>query len=188
MVPTPASLLEQVRQTDNQEAWSRFVWLYTPLLQRWLARLGVRAEEAADLVQDIFVLLVRKLPEFRYDRHMSFRAWLRTVTLNKWRDRQRGRVDQPLDAEAPALANLEVEDDAAVFDEEEYRSYLAGRALRLIQAEFEETTWRAFWEMVVADRPAAEVAAELGVTVNAVYLAKGRVLRRLREELEGLLD
>ncbi len=188
MVPTPASLLDQIRQTDNQDAWSRFVWLYTPLLQRWLARLGMGSEEAADLIQDVFLVLVRKLPEFTYDRQMSFRAWLRTVTINKWRDRQSGRVALPLDNDSPPLANLEVSDQADLFDEAEYRSYLTGRALKLIQAEFQEATWRAFWEFVVADRPAAEVATELAITVNAVYLAKGRVLRRLREELDGLLD
>ena len=57
-----------------------------------------------------------------------------------------------------------------------------------MQKEFQPATWKACWEFVVKDRPAAAVAAELGITINAVYLAKGRVLRRLREELVGLLD
>jgi RNA polymerase sigma-70 factor (ECF subfamily) len=188
MTVTPPSLLQQLRQTSNAEAWSRFVYLYTPLLQRWLARQGVGAEEAGDLIQDIFVVLIRKLPEFSYDGRQSFRAWLRTVALNKWRDRARQRVALPIDDGALPLANLKVDDPVELFDEQEYRSYLTGRALRLIQADFPEPTWRAFWEFVVAERPAADVAREMGTTVNAVYLAKGRVLRRLREELDGLLD
>ena len=67
-------------------------------------------------------------------------------------------------------------------------SYVLGQALRLMVADFEPTTWKACWETVVADRPAAAVAAELGISVNAVYLAKARVLARLRTDLDGLLD
>jgi RNA polymerase sigma-70 factor (ECF subfamily) len=78
--------------------------------------------------------------------------------------------------------------EAAFFEEEEYRQALVARALAMMQAEFQPATWRACWEFVVCDRPAAEVAAELGLSVNAVYLAKSRVLRRLRERLAGLLD
>ena len=74
------------------------------------------------------------------------------------------------------------------FDEVEYRQQLVRRALQIMQAEFETTTWKACWEFVVSGRPAAEVAAELGVSVDVVYGAKSRVLRRLRQELDGLLD
>ena len=73
-------------------------------------------------------------------------------------------------------------------DETEYRHYLADRALQLAKREFAPGTWRAFWGVVVEGRPAGDVAAEVGVTVNAVYLARGRVLRRLREALDGLMD
>lgn len=83
---TPASLLERLRQPAPESAWTRFVQLYTPLLFFWARRLGLRDADAADLVQDVLVLLVRKLPEFSYDRNKSFRAWLRTVTLNCWRN------------------------------------------------------------------------------------------------------
>jgi RNA polymerase sigma-70 factor (ECF subfamily) len=73
-------------------------------------------------------------------------------------------------------------------EEDEYRRYIVGRALRLMQGEFEEPTWRAFWQVVAEDRPAADVAAGLGMSVAAIYTAKSRVLRRLREELHLLLD
>src|SRR5581483_587247 len=84
----------------------------------------------------------------------------------------------------------ELADPAALdpFWEHEYRQKLVARALELMRAEFQPTTWRACWEHVVSNRPAAEVAAELGMTVGAVYVAKGRVLRRLREELAGLWE
>jgi RNA polymerase sigma-70 factor (ECF subfamily) len=72
--------------------------------------------------------------------------------------------------------------------ETEYRHWLVGRALELMRAEFQPTTWKACWECVVNSRPAADVAAELGISVGAVYMAKSRVLSRLRQELTGLLD
>ena len=74
------------------------------------------------------------------------------------------------------------------FAEAEYRQQLVARALALMRAEFQEATWQACWEFVACDRPAADVAEHLGISENAVYLAKGRVLRRLRQELTGLLE
>ena len=76
MSKTPASLLDRLRRPAQPEAWRRFVELYTPLLYYWARCVGPASPEAADLVQDVFVVLLQKLPEFTYDRHRSFRAWL----------------------------------------------------------------------------------------------------------------
>src|SRR5205814_8154843 len=91
MHTTSASLLELLRLPDQASAWGRFVKLYTPLLFFWARRLGLPDADARDLVQEIFLTLVRKLPEFRYDRAKGFRNWLRTAVLNKWRDQARRR-------------------------------------------------------------------------------------------------
>jgi RNA polymerase sigma-70 factor (ECF subfamily) len=181
---TPASLLERLRQPD-QQAWPRFVQLYTPLLYYWSRRLGLQEPDAADLVQDVLLHLVRKLPEFTCDRNRSFRGWLRAVVLNVWRNRRRAEL--PRAADPPDLDEVADSEDSEAFDEVEYRRWLVGRALELMQAEFQATTWKACWEFVVSGRPAAEVAAELGLSVGAVYVAKSRVLNRLRRELLGLL-
>jgi RNA polymerase sigma-70 factor (ECF subfamily) len=187
MHTTPVSLLERLGQPAPEQAWTRFVELYSPLLLYWARRRGLQPSDAADLVQDIFTTLVQKLPEFTYDRRKSFRGWLRTVTINKWRDRQRRRgVGTP--ANAADLEDLAGPDDLAAFWEADHQSYLARRALEIMRMEFEPTTWQACWECVVAGRPAAEVAAQLHISENAVYIAKCRVLRRLRQELEGLLE
>jgi RNA polymerase sigma-70 factor, ECF subfamily len=188
MQRTPVSLLERLGGPQEKEAWERFVQLYSPLLCHWAQRLGLEGHDAADLVQDVFTVLVQKLPGFRYDPGKRFRAWLWTVTLNCRRARLRGQKApvQPDDAEV--LLQATAPDHLEAFAEEEYRQYLTRRALELMQAEFQPTTWKAFWENVVNERPAAEVADELGLTENAVYLAKGRVLRLLRQELAGLLD
>ena len=81
-----------------------------------------------------------------------------------------------------------IPDDADRFWDEEYRKQLMGRALLLMKTDFEPTTWKACWASVAEGRSAAEVAAELGISENAVYLARCRVLRRLRQELNHLLD
>jgi RNA polymerase sigma-70 factor, ECF subfamily len=184
---TPISLLDRLRQPNPAAAWERFVELYTPVLFAWARRLGLQASDAADLVQEVFTLLVEKLPEFEYDKHKSFRSWLRTVTLNKWRDVCRRKAVIPVQA-VGGLSDASVPDPADALDEAEYRRQLVSRALELLRTEFQPVTWQACWEYVVQGRPAAEVARELGISPNAVYLAKGRVLRRLRAELEGLLD
>ncbi len=159
--------------------------MYTPLLLTWARRLGLGPADAADLVQDIFTVLVSKLPTFEYDPCKSFRGWLKTILLNRWRTYQRrDEHRQALDEELQEIAASNLPE----LEETEHREYLVARALRFMQAEFRDVTWKACWELVVAQRPAAEIAQELGISVNSVYLAKSRVLRRLREELAGLLD
>lgn len=182
MQTTCVSLIERLRQPSAASAWERFVRLYTPLLLYWARRLGLQEEDAADLVQDVLIVLVRKLPEFQYQPGRSFRGWMRTVLMNKWRDRPHRGAPAPLDSA--------IQDEHAVdtWEDREYRLYVMGRALQLMASDFEPTTWVACWETVVCGRPAAAVAAELGTSVNAVYLAKSRVLSRLRRDLAGLLD
>ena len=89
MHTTSVSLLKRLHQPEDQLAWARFVDLYTPLLFHWARRTGLPEADAADLIQDVFGVLVRKLPEFAYDEQRSFRGWLRTVLLNQWRTRLR---------------------------------------------------------------------------------------------------
>lgn len=182
---TSSSLLLQLRMPGKDvAAWDRFVRLYTPFLAHCLKPLSLQPADAADLLQDVFLLLYQKLPEFNYDRKQSFRAWLKTVLLNKWRDWQKGRSLRNCER----LADLADVDSLAVFEEEEYRRYLVKRALEVMQADFQPTTWQACWQIVVQGRPAAEVAAELGLSLNAVYAANYRVLHRLRQDLDGLLE
>jgi RNA polymerase sigma-70 factor (ECF subfamily) len=186
MQTTPFTLLERLRKQSAPEDWKRFTALYAPLLYHWARRIGLQAHDAADLVQEVFVVLVQKLPEFSYDRQKSFRAWLRTVTLNKWREQLRrhtGDLQLTADFEGVAAA-----DTTEAYWETDFRQELAARALRLMQADFEPSTWKACHECVVAGRPAVEVAKELGLTPGAVRVAKFRVLTRLRQELGGMLE
>jgi RNA polymerase sigma-70 factor, ECF subfamily len=187
MNTTPISLLERLRRPESRDAWDRFVELYTPFFYYWARRIGLQESDAADLVQEVFSVLLQKLPEFSYDQSKSFRAWLRTLTLNKWREKQRraGVRREEGDAALPSLAGS---DPAEALWEAEYQQQLVRRALEVMQREFQPATWKACWAMVVEGKAAAEVAAELGLSPGAARSAKFRVLTRLREELEGLLE
>jgi len=182
----PYSLLMRLSDPGDRGAWECFVELYTPLMYYWARRAGLQEADTADLVQDVFALLVRKLPHFVPAEGKSFRGWLRTVVLNRWREGLRKQIPSTISG-----ATLDQQcgiDPVADFWDREYAQHLTSRALEIMQAEFEPATWKAFWEVVVSERPAAEVSVELGMSVNAVYLARSRVLRRLRVRLQDLLD
>src|SRR5271169_7177316 len=117
MDTTPISLLERVGRPSDQDAWLRFVRLYSQLIFDWCRRSGLQPADAADLTQDVFATLFQKLPEFTYDRHKSFRAWLRTVTLNHWRDRQRRIGTRPLPGASQPLESLKSPDEISALEE-----------------------------------------------------------------------
>jgi RNA polymerase sigma-70 factor (ECF subfamily) len=189
MEQTSVSLLERLRQPGDQEAWERFVKLYTPLLYHAACRLGQRKQDSADLVQEVFLVLLRRMPRFEYDRKKgSFRSYLWTILANEWRNRQGRRSTSALQNDEARLSELAGPDGALELEESEYRERLVRRALQLMEADFQPATWRACWETVVAGRSGAEVAAELGISVASVHGAKSRVLKRLREELQGMLE
>lgn len=186
MTVTSPSLLKRLRDNSaNSGSWNRFVEIYAPLLIHWVKRMGLEYNEAVDIVQEVMLELTVRLPSFQYDANSSFRGWLRTLTRNKTRDYLRRNIARRKYESLKALESPEA--DTPVFDDKEYDRALARRALELMKCEFEETTWRACWESVVEGRRAEAIAQELGMSVNAVYLAKGRVLRRLRQELDGML-
>src|SRR5262249_43145609 len=156
--------------------WQRFVQLYTPLLFRWARQAGAQEADAADLVQEVLALLLGKLPSFDYDGSRSFRAWLRAVLLNQGRDGFRPRAAPPERPDRYALEEASAADEDRDADEDRQR--LVARALELIRGDFQPHTWQAFWEFFTSGRDAATIAADLGLSVEVIYSAKCRVLRR----------
>jgi RNA polymerase sigma-70 factor (ECF subfamily) len=193
MPETSFSLLEKIRLRPDSACWSRLVDLYTPLIHLWLRRYGVPAYDADDLTQEVLTAVARDLPEFSHDlRRGALRRWLRTITVNRLRNYWRGRDHRPAvvggSGFEKALAQLE--DPASrlsVLWDEEHDRHILGQLLELIRPDFEPATWRAFQYLVVDGRRSADVAAELNLSVNAVRIAKSRVLRRLRLEMESLI-
>lgn len=186
MQDTSVSLLLRLRRGADQAAWDRFVELYTPLMYRWTTRLGAQSADARDVVQDVLVRLITVLPTFDYDRGRSFRAWLRTVVTNKWRERLRKPV--PFAVSESALDGLAGHHEDGLWNDAEDQAEICRHALELIRPEYAPTTWAAFMQTAVEGRPVAVTAAELGLSTNSVYLARSRILARLRQEIAGLWE
>jgi len=178
---TPHSLLDRMRDPSDRPAWSRFVELFVPLVSRWVRQWGER--DSDDIVQEVFSRLLTVMPTFEYREGGSFHAWLWTVSRNAFLQSRRRMQAVPLDAVAEPAAPAEPDGE----EEAGYREYLLGRAMVAVESDFEPTTWAAFRGFVLEGSPAAEVATGLGISANAVYLARARVLTRLRQELSGLL-
>ncbi len=193
MSDTPISLLERLRLRPDPASWQRLVDLYTPLIRDWLRRQDVQPADVEDLTQEVLGAVARELPQFRHDlRRGAFRRWLRTVTVNRLRNfwraaRLRPAVGGPAFEEAlDRLADPD-SDLSRLWDQEHDRNVVR-RLLELVEPEFEPNTWRAFRLLVLEGQPARDVAAALGTSVNAVRIAKSRVLSRFRREIEGLVD
>jgi len=185
---TSRSLLARVHANDP-EAWDRLVTLYAPLVWHWCRRMNLPVQDIADIFQDVFQSVAAHMDQFHKDgKGDTFRGWLRTITKNKILDHYRQKQREPAafgGTEARAWW-LKIPDFVAASEEpedgEEYQG-LFRHALTLIQNEFEEKTWRAFWRVVVDGKSPQEVADELNMTAGAVRVAKCRVLHRLRKEL-----
>lgn len=162
--------------------------MYRPLIRAWVGRAPGVQEEAADLSQEVFIVVIRELPRFERRREGSFRAWLRRVAAYRIRQFYRDR------ARRPALADdwlASFADPTGGMSEEfdrEHDRHVLGHLLSTVRGDFEPTTWAAFVRFVQDGQKAKAVAEELGITENAVILAKARVLRRLRAEADGLID
>jgi RNA polymerase sigma-70 factor (ECF subfamily) len=193
MVITRKSLLVRA-QTGDENAWKDLTDLYRPLIIGWLRYQAVPADEIDDLVQDILLAVFQHLPSFNHSGRLgAFRAWLRTIvhtrTCDFWKGRGRQAVASGDSGVAEALR--QVEDPAGAPDrlwDEEHDRYVLRCLLELMELEFEPSTLQAFRRVVLEGASSRDVARDLGLSVGAVYAAKSRVLRRLRQEAEGLLD
>jgi RNA polymerase sigma-70 factor (ECF subfamily) len=184
---TSVTLLERVKGREP-EAWQRLIRLYGPLVFQWCRRWELSPEDAADVSQEVFQSLASHIATFEHGGpNHSFRAWLWTITRNKINDHFRKEKNEPraaggTDAQLRLLAVPEQlpDDDASAAATTD----LVHRALELIHGEFEERTWQMFWRSAVAGQLPRDIAKEMGVSPDAVRMAKSRILRRLREELE----
>lgn len=191
MTTTSHSLLEQLQQGPEGIAWQRWHALYEPLIQGWLRRHRLIASDRDDVVQNVMTVVVRRLPEFDHNGRVgAFRNWLKTITINCLRDYWKTLRTHPQQAAATEMLNEWADDQSAISQswDLEHDRHLVQKLLTLLEPEFTPETWKAFQQVVIEAKPAAEVAKSLGITVNAVYIAKSRVLTRLRHEAKGLMD
>jgi RNA polymerase sigma factor (sigma-70 family) len=187
---TRVSLLLRIRDHHDEDAWSEFVEIYAPLVYALARRHGIQDADAADLTQEVLKSVVRSAATFSYDPSRgSFRGWLLTVARNqlrKWANAEKrqqsgsgGEEGQRLLEEQPAPEEVERWD-------QEYHQRLFEWAADKVRASFRPVTWQAFWQTAVQHREPSKVAAELGVSVGAVYIARSRVLARIKEQIQQL--
>jgi RNA polymerase sigma-70 factor (ECF subfamily) len=193
MDETRQSLLIRA-QTGEESAWKTLADLYRPLIIGWLNRQGVPAGDLDDLTQDVLLSVVKHLPAFQHSGHRgAFRSWLRTIvcsrTIDYWRAINAGTQAQGGSGATAALQQIaDPDSDLNRRWDEEHDRYVLNCLLDLVEEEFEPTTLRAFRRLAIDGASGAEAAQELGLSVAAVYVAKSRVLQRIRQEAEGLID
>ena len=172
------------------EAWQRLVDLYAPTIFHWCRQAGLRDEDAGDVVQEVFKSVVAGLEGFDRDRG-GFGAWLRGIARHRIQDHFRRQGGLPAarggtDAQRQFLEIADMPDSSFPDYQKNPEADVWHRAVELVRAEFEAGTWQAFWRVAVDGQRPADVAEELGMTLGAVYKAKSRVLRRVRQELADL--
>jgi RNA polymerase sigma-70 factor, ECF subfamily len=192
MSPTSVSLLDRLKAArPDASDWDRMQGIYLPLIGRWLARVPGVGQEADDLAQEVFVVVIREIPRFQRQREGSFRAWLRQVTVNKVRTHRRRRHRRPaagLDAADGFLDSLaDPNGDLAREWDMDHDKHVFQKLLAVVQPDFSSTTWQAFHRFAVDGLSATVSTEEMGVSVNSVIQAKSRILKRLREEAGDLL-
>ena len=184
---TRPSLLVRMRNARDEWAWGEFVEIYSPLVYGFSRKQGLQDADAVDVTQDVLRIVARSIGRLEYDpRRGTFRGWLFTIVRNELKDwfaRQRSVVVGTGDSsvmqrfgELPASE----EEHSALWEREHQRRLFEWAAER-VRSEVQETTWQAFWQATVEDRSGQEIASELGLSVAAVYLAKSRVMARLKE-------
>jgi RNA polymerase sigma-70 factor (ECF subfamily) len=194
MVTTSLSLLDRLRTTPNEGAWERLVAIYRPWIVGWVVRRGLSDSDAEDLAQDILVVVLRELPFFQHNRRPgAFRAWLRAITVHRVQESVRSRKYRPWPGgDSDFLDRLnQLQDPASELSrlwDQDHDAHVVRRLLELIGPEFQESTWRAFRAVMLEGETPAAAADRLGLSVNAVLLAKSRILARLRQEGQGLID
>jgi RNA polymerase sigma-70 factor (ECF subfamily) len=182
----------RLRDSRDGPAWTQFVDVYAPLVYGYLRKHGLQDADAADLTQEVLRAVAGAAQSLEYDpARGSFRGWLFTVVRNKLRNfhtarRRHEQASGGSDARDWLEEQPGKDDPQAEQWDREYEERLFHWAAEQVRGGFQEATWRAFWQTAVEGRSPSEVGEELGMSVGAVYIAKSRVLARLRQEIGHL--
>ena len=187
---TSQTLLLRIREPSDGAAWSEFARLYTPLLRKFALLRGVEAQDVDDLVQEVLKTVSQAIRGFKYDAERgTFRSWLFIVTRSKVARHFKAQARSPRGTGSETV-RLMLEAQPAPEEEQdwdlEYRRRMFAWAAELVQQEVAEKTWRAFWMMTVEEKTAADAAKALGMTTGAAYVAKSRVIARMRERIASV--
>lgn len=183
---TSLTWLQNLTKSPSGDDWRRLAEAYGPLLIKWTTRAGIPPSDRDDLVQEVMIVVARRVKEFEHAHPGAFRGWLRAILSNqikKYFREHPGPVCMiPLEDVANSESVL-----SSIFDRE-HDEYFAARAMRMAKVDFEPVTWRAFEMQVLDGRTPKETSETLKLSLNAVIKAKSRVLKRLRQELGRIVD
>lgn len=190
---TSLSLLARLSKNPAEADWHRLVEIYTPLMRKWLQFYGVSDPDISDLTQDVFQTLVREFPSFEHNGNTgAFRRWLRMMIVNRLKWLWRSRAKEAM------LWNVPIEDVIAKLEDPnsdpnriwdaEHDATVAQSLLKMVEPQFTISSWKAFRMQAIEGKSAGSVAESLGMSVNAVLIAKSRVLKALRDEAKGMID
>ena len=194
LLATRLSLLVRLRDARDDEAWTQFVEIYAPLVFGFARKHGLQDADAADLTQDVLQAVSGGIRRLDYDpRRGSFRGWLFTVVRNKLRNflaaqKRPGRVTGDTDTQQRLQEVPAREEDQTDWWDQEYERRVFAWAAEQVRGAFQDSTWQAFWQTAVEGKTGPEVARALGMSVAAVYLAKGRVMERLKQIIRETLE
>ena len=194
MHETSLSLLERLHHSSENESWTRLTDLYTPLIRSWLRRYDVQDSDANDLVQEVLLAVSKNLGKFEHAGHPgAFRGWLKGILVNRlrnfWRARDRRREARGHSDIEARLAELEIPtSELSQLWNQEHDRYVLRQLLELVKPHFASNTWTAFCRVALKGEKPRDVASEMQISLNAVVTAKSRVLGRLRQESQGLVD
>ena len=190
---TSVSLLERIRDSGDSADWQQLTELYTPLVRIWISRYSSSQQEAEDVIQDVLAVVVRRLPDFERARPGSFRSWLRTITVNCLRDSWKKQRLRPVVAGGSDFQQVleQLSDPGSELSRlwnDEHDQHVLQSLLNRIKPTVPEPMWQSFFRVAMAGEAVEDVAADLGVSVNSIYIARSRVMARLRELGQGLID
>jgi RNA polymerase sigma-70 factor (ECF subfamily) len=191
---TRASLLIRLRDGQDKEAWRQFVQLYASLIYGFARKRGLQDADAADLMQEVLRSVASAAGRLEYDpQRGSFRNWLYTVTRNKlytFLSQRKRQVSGSGDSGVQERLEEEPapDSDADSLWEQEYQRRLFTWAADIVRGDFQPATWQAFWRTAVDGQDPREVAQQLGLSPGSVYVAKSRVLARIREQIQQVED
>lgn len=194
MNETSLSLLDQLRDGTGGDAWGRLHSIYEPLIRTWLRKYDVQDSDADDLAQELLLAVSKDIDSFDHNgRPGAFRAWLKGILVNRLREFWRRRDKQPRAASGSEIDQrlAELDDPASqatLIWNREHDHHVLRRLLDLVAPQFESTTWEAFRKTTFEGQKANVVAADLGISLNAVFIAKSRVTSKLRQEASGLVE
>jgi RNA polymerase sigma factor (sigma-70 family) len=194
MNETSLSLLTRLRRSPESETWNRLVDLYAPMLRMWLRKYDVQDADADDLLQEVLLAVSEDLGDFEHcGQPGAFRGWLKAILVNRLRNFWRARDRRPWAARDTDIDErlAELDDPTSEMSQiwnRQHDQYVLRQLLALVEPHFAANTWKAFCRVALDGTRADDVAKELGISVNAVFIANSRVLSRLRQEAEGLVE